>query len=225
MRVPWDSLAFPLSTYKSVLCEWPETGHAWGTNCGVGQEWWVVRLCWTSGWLMSVQTTEAAGWPFIRELEQTFRPALYKTDTVNPHLAMPWLFSGLAWLNCLLHLSDVGAASLDWAGNWFWVSDWYRWANTWPWQDSDQFAWILCRTEMSELWTQRKEKPYSRYLNYKTDPSNPRSLLHGKSDIEKVLLEIRSTGTFLSQPHFWVLLPCFGQYLNKYWCGSCGHLL
>ena len=38
--------------------------------------------------------------------------------------------------------------------------------------------------------------------NYKTDPSNPQSLLGGKSDFEKVLLEIRSMGTFLSQPHF-----------------------
>ena len=36
-------------------------------------------------------------------------------------------------------------------------------------------------------------------------------------DIEKVLLEIRSTGTFLSQPHFWVLLSFFGQYLNEHW--------
>ena len=49
---------------------------------------------------------------YNQEWEQTFRPALYKTDTVNPHLAMPGLFSGLGWLNCLLPLSDVGAASL-----------------------------------------------------------------------------------------------------------------
>ena len=49
-----------------------------------------------------------------REWEQTFRPALYMTDTANPHLAMPGLFSGLAWLNCLQPLSYVGAASLDW---------------------------------------------------------------------------------------------------------------
>ena len=48
-----------------------------------------------------------------KECEQTFRPAIYKTDTANPHLAMPGLFSGLAWLSCLLPLSDVGAASLD----------------------------------------------------------------------------------------------------------------
>ena len=56
-----------------------------------------------------------------KEWEQTFRLALYKTDTANPHLAMPGLFSGasLAWLSCLLPLSDVGAASLDWAGNRF----------------------------------------------------------------------------------------------------------
>ena len=49
--------------------------------------------------------------------EQTFRAALYKMDTANLLLAMPGLFSGLAWLSCLLPLSDVGAASLDWAGN------------------------------------------------------------------------------------------------------------
>ena len=36
-----------------------------------------------------------------KEWEQTFRPALCKTDTANPHLAMPGLFSDLAWLNCL----------------------------------------------------------------------------------------------------------------------------
>ena len=49
--------------------------------------------------------------------EQTFRAALYKMDTANLLLAMPGLFSGLAWLSCLLPLSDVGAALLDWAGN------------------------------------------------------------------------------------------------------------
>ena len=48
---------------------------------------------------------------------QVLAPSLYKTDTANLHLAMSSLFSGLAWLSCLLPLSDVGAASLDWAGN------------------------------------------------------------------------------------------------------------
>ena len=49
-----------------------------------------------------------------KEWEQTFRPALYMMDSANPHLAMPGLFSGLAWLNCLQPLSDIGAALLDW---------------------------------------------------------------------------------------------------------------
>ena len=49
-----------------------------------------------------------------KEWEQTFRPALYMTDTANLHLAMSGLFSGLAWLNCLQPLSDIGAALLDW---------------------------------------------------------------------------------------------------------------
>ena len=45
--------------------------------------------------------------------EQTFRAALYKMDTANLLLAMSGLFSGLAWLSCLL--PDVGGTSLDWA--------------------------------------------------------------------------------------------------------------
>ena len=52
-----------------------------------------------------------------KEWEQTLRPAFYKTDTAIPHLAMPGFFSSLAWLSCLLPLSDVGATSLDWAGS------------------------------------------------------------------------------------------------------------
>ena len=49
-----------------------------------------------------------------KEWEQTFRPALYMTDTANLHLAMPWLFSGLAWLNCLIseRLCLIGKAVL-----------------------------------------------------------------------------------------------------------------
>ena len=74
---------------------------------------------------------------------------------------------------------------------------------------------MLCRTELFELGTQRKENltqvfelkldsDVTALYDYKTDPSNPQSLLGGtgKSNIEKVLLEIRSMGTFLSQPHF-----------------------
>ena len=101
MRVPQDSIACPLSTFESVLCEGPETGLAWGTNCGVGQWWWVVGLCWTSGWLMWVRTTEADGCRVTihKVWEQTFRLALYKTDTANQHLAMSGLFSDLAWLS------------------------------------------------------------------------------------------------------------------------------
>ena len=71
-------------------------------------------------WMTYVSPNHRGCWITIYdEWEQAFRPALYKTDTANPHLARPGLVSGLAWLNCLLPLSDLGAAMLDWAGNWF----------------------------------------------------------------------------------------------------------
>ena len=66
-------------------------------------------------WMTYVSLNHVGCWVTIhKEWEQTFRPALYMTDTANPHLAMSGLFSGLAWLNCLQPLSDIGAALLDW---------------------------------------------------------------------------------------------------------------
>ena len=62
-------------------------------------------------WLAYVSPNHRGCWVTIhKEWEQTFRLALYKKDTANPHLAMPGLFSGLAWLSYLLPLSDVGYA-------------------------------------------------------------------------------------------------------------------
>ena len=61
--------------------------------------------CWTGvmgGWavldkLMTYVSQNHRGWrvTIYKEWEQTFRPALYKTDTTNPHLAMSGLLSSL----------------------------------------------------------------------------------------------------------------------------------
>ena len=82
--------------------------------------WTGVVSCWAvlDKWMTYVSTNHGCCRVTIHKVwEQTFRPALYTSDTENPHLAMPELFSGLDCLSCLLPLSDVGAASLDWAGN------------------------------------------------------------------------------------------------------------